>query len=46
MENIYKQIDSIFEHGLIQSGISILIFIVIILVVNKIINRLLKKEIY
>ena len=44
MENIYKQIDSIFEHGLIQSGISILIFIVIILVVNKIINRLLKKK--
>lgn len=44
MENIYKQIDSIFEHGLIQSGISILIFIVIILVVNKIINRLLIKK--
>lgn len=44
MESIYKQIDSIFEHGLIQSGISILIFIVIILVINKIINGLLKKK--
>lgn len=44
MESIYKQIDSIFEHGLIQSGISILIFIIIILVINKIINGLLKKK--
>lgn len=45
MDKIYEQISSLFEHGLIGSGISILIAIVIVLIVNKIINEVLKKKI-
>ncbi|MFQ8706727.1 MAG: mechanosensitive ion channel family protein [Thomasclavelia sp.] len=45
MESIYKQIDSIFEHGLIKSGVNILILIIIVLIINKLINRIMKKKI-
>lgn len=45
MESIYKQIDSIFEHGLIESSISILVLVIVVLVINKLINRIMKKKI-
>ena len=36
MDKTYERINSLFEHGLIDSGISILISVVIVLVINKI----------
>ena len=43
MDKTYERINSLFEHGLIDSGISILISVVIVLVINKIINKIIKK---
>ena len=34
MDKTYERINSLFEHGLIDSGISILISVVIVLVIN------------
>ena len=45
MDKTYERINSLFEHGLIDSGISILISVVIVLVINKIINKIIKKKI-
>ena len=42
MDKTYERINSLFEHGLIDSGISILISVVIVLVINKIINRVIE----
>ena len=42
MDKTYERINSLFEHGLIDSGISILISVVIVLVINKIINKIIK----
>ena len=45
MESIYKQIDSIFEHGLIKSGVNILILVIVVLIINKLINKIMKTKI-
>lgn len=44
MEEAYKQLDSIFEHGLINSSISILLVIVFVLVLNHILNKIIHKK--
>lgn len=45
MENIYKQIDSLFVNGLINSAISIIVLLVVVIIINKLINRIMKKKI-
>lgn len=45
MESIYKQIDSIFEHGLIKSSVNILILVIVVLIINKLINKIMKTKI-
>ena len=45
LDKIYKQLDSLFVHGLINSLISIIIVIIIALILNKIINKIIKKKI-
>ena len=45
LDEIYQRIDSLFEHGLINSLISIVIVIIIALILNKLINKIIKKKI-
>lgn len=44
MENIYNQLDSIFEHGLINSSISILLVLVFVIILNHILNKYIQKK--
>lgn len=44
MENIYNQLDSIFEHGLINSSISILLVLVFVIILNHILNKFIQKK--
>lgn len=44
MENVYKQLDSIFEHGLINSSISILLVLVFVIILNHILNNFIQKK--
>lgn len=44
MENVYNQLDSIFEHGLINSSISILLVLVFVVILNHILNKYIQKK--
>lgn len=44
MENVYNQLDSIFEHGLINSSISILLVLVFVIILNHILNKYIQKK--
>lgn len=44
MEKIYEKINDIFEHGLINSMISIGLMIIFILILNHILNKWIKKK--
>lgn len=44
MENIYEQLDSIFEHGLINSSISIGLVLVFVFILNHILNKIINKK--
>lgn len=44
MENVYNQLDSIFEHGIINSSISILLVLVFVFILNHILNKFIQKK--
>lgn len=44
MENVYNQLDSIFEHGFINSSISILLVLVFVISLNHILNKFIQKK--
>lgn len=44
MKNVYNQLDSIFEHGLINSSISILLVLVFVIILNHILNKFIHKK--
>ena len=44
METVYQQIDALFEHGLLNSGISIALGAILLFIMNHILNKVFKKK--
>lgn len=44
METLIKHLDTLFAHGVIDSGVTIVVTIITLLIVNRLFNKLIKKR--